>query len=163
MASRSFLALILIPIAAALLASVTSAQLTAAQSPSDSRFPAGPGRDALFRVCSNCHGPESVLGHLKTRGEWSNTLDEMANNGAEGSDEEWNQILTYLDKNYSLILINKATAKELEFTLDVAPAVAEAIVQRRNDIADYMSIDELKQMPGVAAGAIEARKDRFVF
>jgi competence protein ComEA len=163
MTSRPLVTLIVIPIAAAILAGVTSAQSPPAQPPSDSRFPAGPGRDALFSVCSNCHGPESVLGHLKTRGEWSNTLDEMANNGAQGSDEEWNQILAYLDKNYSLILINKATAKDLEFTLDVAPAVAEAIVRRRIDIANYTSIDELKQVPGVTAGAIEARKDRFVF
>ena len=163
MTSRSLFTLILIPIAAAVLACVTSAQSTVAQPPSESRFPAGPGRDALFSVCSNCHGPESVLGHLKTRGEWSNLLDEMANNGAQGSDEEWNQILAYLDQHYSPIFINKATAKDLEFTLDVTPEVAEAIVRRRTDITDYASIDEIKQVPGVSANAIEARKDRVVF
>lgn len=162
MTSRSLLPLLLVPIAAAMLARVTFAQ-PAAQAPSDSRFPAGPGRDVLFRVCSNCHGPESVLGHIKTLGEWSNTLDEMANNGAEASDEEWNQILTYLDRNYSPIFINKATAKDLESALDVPSAVAEAIAQRRVDIANYASIDELKQIPGISASAIDARKDRFVF
>ena len=65
---------------------------TPAQPSVQSRFPAGPGRDALFKVCSNCHGPESVLGQLKTHDEWRKTLDEMASNGAEGSDEEWTQI-----------------------------------------------------------------------
>ena len=163
MASRSLFTLIVISIAAAVLAPVTSAQLPAAQPPSQSRFPAGPGRDALFKVCSNCHGPESVLGQLKTHDEWSKTLDEMANNGAQGSDEEWDQILAYLDKNYSLIFINKATAKDLESTLDVAPVVAEAIVRRRTESGNYKSIGDLTQVPGVAAGAIEARKDRFVF
>ena len=128
-----------------------------------SRFPAGPGRDALFKVCNNCHGPESVLGQLKTHDEWSKTLDEMANNGAQGSEEEWTQILAYLDKHYSLIFINKATAKDLESTLDVAPAVAEAIVRRRTEHGAYTSIDDLTQVPGVTARAIEARKDRLIF
>ena len=163
MASRSRLTLIVIPIAAAVLASVSSAQSPAARPASPSPFPAGPGRDALFKVCSDCHGPESVLGHLETHDEWSKTLDDMANNGAQGSDEEWNQILAYLDKNYSLIFINKATAKDLESTLDVAPAVADAIVRRRTERGNYTSIGDLTQVPGVAAGAIEARKDRFVF
>ncbi len=155
-------------IAAAALAVIPSAQSPAAQPPasveaSSSRFPPGPGRDALFKVCSNCHGPESVLGQLKTHDEWSKTLDEMANNGAQGSDEEWSQILAYLDKNYSLIFINKASAKDLESMLDVAPGVAEAIVRRRSEKGKLASIDDLKQVPGVAAAAIDARKERFIF
>lgn len=168
MASRSLFTLVVISIAAAVLAAMPSAQSTAVQPPasvdtSQSRFPPGPGRDALFKVCNDCHGPESVLGQLKTHDEWSKTLDDMANNGAQGSDEEWNQILAYLDKNYSLIFINKATAKDLESALDVAPAVAEAIVRRRTEKGNYKSIDDLKQVPGVPAAAIEARKDRFIF
>ena len=87
----------------------------------------------------------------------------MANNGAQGSDEEWGQILAYLDKHYSLIFINKATAKDLESTLDVAPAVAEAIVRRRTERGAYKSVDDLKQVPGLAADTIEARKDRLIF
>jgi competence protein ComEA len=138
------------------------AQAPAPPSPA-SRFPAGPGRDALFKVCSNCHGPESVLGQLKTRDEWGKTLDDMANNGAQGSEEEWNQILEYLVQHYSLIFVNKATAKELESTLDVAPPVAEAIVRRRADRGPYASIDDLEKVPGVVATAIEARKDRLIF
>ena len=129
----------------------------------ESRFPAGPGRDALFKVCGNCHGPESVLGQLKTHDEWRKTLDEMASNGAQGSDEEWNQIQAYLDKHYSLIFVNKATAKDLESTLDVAPAVAEAIVRRRTERGPLTSIDDLTHVPGVAVTAIESRKDRLIF
>ena len=168
MASRFVSSPIVLWIAAAVLAPIPSAQSTTAQpsapaEPSQSRFPTGPGRDALFKVCSNCHGPESVLGHIKTHDEWSKTLNEMANNGAEGSDDEWNQILAYLDKNYSLIFINKTTAKDLESMLDVTPALAEAIVGRRAEKGNYTSIDDLKQVIGVAAATIEARKDRFVF
>src|SRR5439155_3559224 len=98
-----------------------------------SKFPEGPGKAALLKVCSGCHGPESAVGQLKTREEWSKTLDEMAANGALGTDEEWNQVLDYLDKNFSLILVNKADAKHLANTLDVEQATGEAIVKYREE------------------------------
>jgi competence protein ComEA len=163
MTSRSLFAWVMIPVAVAAFAPPLRARSTQTQPPAPSRFPAGPGRDALFKVCSNCHGPESVLGHLKTHDEWSKTLDEMANNGAQGSDEEWTQILAYLDEHYSLIFINKAGAKDLASTLGVAPAVADAIVRRRTEQGSYTSIDDLKQVAGIAADAIEARRDRLIF
>ena len=128
-----------------------------------SRFPEGPGRDALFKVCNNCHGPESVLGNLKTRDEWSRTLDEMANNGAEGSDEEWSLILAYLDQHYSLVFVNKAPARDLALTLDVPESVAQAIVKVRSEKGDIKDIANLKGVPGVDAAKIDARKDRLVF
>src|SRR5262245_40567191 len=127
-----------------------------------SRFPPGPGRDALFKVCKECHGPESVLGQLKTRSEWSKTLDEMAANGATGTDEEWTSILEYLDTHYSLIMVNTAPAKELAPKLDVPAEVAAAIVSAREH-AKIASIDELKKVPGIDAAKIEARKDRLIF
>src|SRR5262245_7320797 len=127
-----------------------------------SRFPSGPGRDALFKVCKACHGPESVLGQLKTRSEWSKTLEEMAANGATGTDEEWNSILEYLDTHYSLIMVNTAPAKELAPKLDVSPEVASAIVSAREK-AKIASIDELKKVPGLDAAKLDARKDRLIF
>jgi competence protein ComEA len=160
---------LLIGSGAALLAVTVSAQKPRAQTPAaagrtvESRFPAGPGRDALFKVCKECHGPESVLGQLKTREEWSKTLDEMATNGASGTDQEWNQILDYLATHYSLIFVNKATAKELESTLEVDAAAAEAIVSARTDKGALKTIDELKRVPGVDVLKIDARKDRLVF
>src|SRR5215471_10110676 len=150
------------------LSSVTIAATPAAQDPAapaksaSSPFPPGPGRDALFKVCKECHGPESVLGQLKTRAEWSKTLDEMAANGATGTDEEWTSILDYLDTHYSLIMVNAAPAKELALKLDVPAEVAAAIVSTREK-AKIASIDELKKVPGIDAAKVDARKDRFVF
>jgi competence protein ComEA len=149
-------------VVAPMLVAQTSGQPAATADPR-SRFPAGRGRDALFTVCSGCHGPESVLGHFKTRDEWRKTLDEMADNGAQASDGEWTDILEYLARNYSLIFVNTATAQDLASMLDVAPAVADAIVGRRAERGRYKNIDELMQVPGVAAATIEPRKDRFVF
>lgn len=143
-------------VAAGLSAQSAPARASAAKT---SRFPAGPGRDALFNVCQDCHGPESALAHLKTRAEWTKTLDEMAANGAAGSDEEWTAILEYLVKHFSPVLINKATAKELESALDISPAAAAAIVGAR-PIPD---LDALTHVRGVDVAQVDAHKDRLIF
>jgi competence protein ComEA len=131
--------------------------------PSDSPFPDGPGKSALLKVCSGCHGPEAAVGQLKTREEWSKALDEMAANGAQGTDEEWNAILEYLDRHFSLIFVNKADAGELARTLDIADADGQAIVRYRNDHGRFETIDDLKTVPGLDRAKVDARKDRFVF
>lgn len=168
LAMRSGAASWLIAAAFAMLAPLLVAQAPAGQPPaaadsSKSRFPQGPGRDALFKVCKDCHGPESVLGQLKTHDEWSKTLDEMANQGAQGSDEEWNLILAYLSQHYSLIFINKASAKELAPMLDVSESAARAIVQVRTDKGHFQSLEDVKRVPGIDAARIDARKDRLIF
>jgi len=165
---RSRAASWVIAAAVAIFAPILVAQTPEPQPPapaesSRSRFPPGPGRDALFKVCQNCHGPESVLGQLKTHDEWSKTLDEMASNGAQGTDEEWNQILAYLDQHYSLIFINKAPAGDLASTLDVPERVAQAIVQVRTDKGAFKTIEDLKRVPGLDAAKLDARKDRLIF
>jgi competence protein ComEA len=152
----------------ALLIPCAAAHALAAQAPkpteaAKARFPPGPGREAVFKVCADCHGPESVLGQLKTRDEWSKTLDEMANNGAQGTDEEWNQILAYLDQHYSLISVNAAPAKDLALKLDVSDDVAAAIVRTRTEKGPFRSMDDLKRVPGIDAAKLDARHDRIVF
>jgi competence protein ComEA len=150
----------MVAIAAALLSAVVTAQTP---DPANPRFPDGPGKAALFKVCGPCHGAESAVGQLKTRDEWSKTLDEMAAAGAEGTDEEWNQILEYLDKNFSMILINKADAKQLANALDVPQATAESVVKYREEHGRIASLEDLKKVPGLDPAKLDARKDRFVF
>src|SRR6185295_10681765 len=160
-----------VAVAALLLSAAIAAQTTSSSQPPStpekpttaSRFPPGPGRDALFKVCKECHGPESVLGQLKTRDEWSKTLDEMAANGATGTDEEWTSILDYLDAHYSLILVNTAPAKDLAVKLGVSADIADAIVRMRTDTGRFTSIDDLKRVPGVDSMKLDAQKDRLIF
>ena len=138
----------------------------AAQPPADSTssaFLPGAGRDTFAKVCSSCHGAESAIAQFRSHDDWVKTLDDMATNGAQGSDDEWAQIQAYLDKNYSFIFVNKATAKDLETTLDVTAEIAEAAVRRRAQQGEFTSIDDLKTVPGLAAATIDARKDRLIF
>ena len=126
-------------------------------------FPEAMGKTALLKVCGNCHGAETVIQTLRTRQEWSDVIDQMARFGAEASDQEFEQILEYLARHFSPIRVNKATAKELEATLDVPAAVAEAIVAYRAEKGEFKTVEDVKKVPGLESATIEARKARIVF
>jgi competence protein ComEA len=100
---------------------------------------------------------------LRTGQEWSDVINQMAQFGAEATDQEFEQILTYLAKHFSPIRINKAAATDLASTLDVPAAVAEAIVAFREKNGEFKSLDELTKVPGLDGGRIEVRKARIVF
>ena len=148
---------------AASLALVAAIAFAQAPGMKDSALPDGPGKTALLNVCNDCHGAEAAARQLKTRDEWSKTLDEMASNGAQASDEEWNQILEYLDKHFSLIFVNKAGAKSLANALDVPEDEGEAIVGYREAHGRFGTIDDLKHVPALDPVKVDARKDRLVF
>jgi competence protein ComEA len=140
--------------------------VAAGQPPADTTSPTflpGAGRDTFIKVCSSCHGAESAVAQFRSHDDWLKTLDEMASNGAQGSDDEWAQIQAYLDKNYSFIFVNKATARDFQTTLDVTAEIAEAAVRRRAQQGEFKSIDDLKSVPGLDAPTIDARKDRLIF
>ena len=117
----------------------------------------------MLKVCGNCHGAETVIQTLRTRQEWSDVIDQMARFGAEASDQEFEQILEYLARHFSPIRVSKATAKELEATLDVPAAVAEAIVAYRVEKGEFKTVEDVKKVPGLENATIEARKARIVF
>jgi len=127
------------------------------------RFPDADGKSELMKVCSGCHDAEIVLAHLQTPGEWAETLQKMVQLGAEATPDEWRQIERYLDVQFALIQVNKASADELRLTMDVTTEVAGAVVKYRQANGPFKSIDDLKKVAGVDAAKIDSRKDRFVF
>jgi len=74
-------------------------------------------------------------------------------NGAQGSDREWTDILEYLAKHFSPIAVNKATATELAATLDVPAAVdllrthAPELKVRVVNVVDLMKLQSETEHP----------------
>jgi competence protein ComEA len=143
--------------------SIAVAAAVAAQPPDETTFPQGAGRETTLRVCSACHTADTALAQLKSHEDWAKTLELMADNGAQASDEQWSEIQKYLDINYTYIFVNKASADDLKAALDVTAEVAERIVRRRTDKGDFASVDDLKAVPGVGAATVDSRRERFIF
>ena len=127
------------------------------------RFPDAPGKAELIKVCSGCHEAENVFAHPQTAGEWSETLGNMAQLGSEATQEEWRLIEQFLDTQLAMIRINAAAAEELRRTIDIAETLAQAIVKYRQEHGNFKSTDDLKEVPGLDAAKVDARKDRLIF
>jgi mono/diheme cytochrome c family protein len=63
-------------------------------------LPPGPGRDVETRVCSQCHSPEFPAKQAHDLAGWNDLIGKMQINGAEASDEEFDQIAAYLAKSF---------------------------------------------------------------
>jgi competence protein ComEA len=130
------------------------------------KLPKGPGRDTLLRVCGACHSAENVAGMAKTREEWGALVGEMAADGAQATDDEFNEIVDYLATNFPKtpkINVNKATAADLATGLELTAKEAEANVHYREEKGSFKSVDDVEKVPGVDAKKIEAKKDRLTF
>jgi competence protein ComEA len=93
----------------------------------------------------------------------------MIQRGATGTDDEFYEVVDYLATSFSKtspvikINVNKATAKDLEAALRLPDKQAAAIVHQREEKGDYKSIDDLKKVPGIDAGKIEANRNRLAY
>src|SRR5262245_57632565 len=121
------------------------------------RFPDGPGKTELMKVCSGCHDPEIVLSHLQTPCEWTDTFQKRVDVGAEATSDEWHAIEQYIDANLALIAINKSPAGDLQLTMDCTPEVAAAIVKFRQENGPFKSVDDVKKVAGVDGAKVDAR------
>ncbi len=150
--------------------SSSSAASTAAQAapttPLDP-WPAGPGKDIFLQTCSSCHGPETVIGHNLDASGWTDVLNQMIQNGAQGSNDDFSAILQYLVTNFGpmppKVNVNKATAMNFRSWLGMPEKEAEAIVAYRQQHGDFKSLDDLKKVPGVDANYIDSEKNLLTF
>jgi len=121
-----------------------------------------------MKVCGKCHSVEQAASLRQSRTGWEETVAKMVGMGAEGSDEEYEAVLTYLTKNFGpetpkAVNVNKATPVEIESVLGLTRAESAAIVQYRTDKGTFKSIDDLKSVPGLDYAKVERKKALVTF
>jgi competence protein ComEA len=137
-------------------------------------LPAGKGRAEFERICGMCHRIEIATKLKQSADQWSATVDDMVNQGAEGTDDEFELIVNYLATNFGnaksgrdsagkKINVNAATARELTDVLGLSSSDAEAIVQYRKEKGAFKDWPELRKVPGIDLKKLEDQKDRIAF
>jgi competence protein ComEA len=131
-------------------------------------LPEGYGKAATIRVCGSCHSPERATTLHQDRRGWEETVTKMAKLGAQGTDDDFDAVLSYLSKNFGEeipgpININKATAVDLQTSLLLRRSQANALIQYRSQHGEFQSLDDLRKVPGLDFAKIEAKKSRIVF
>jgi len=73
-----------------------------AQGTKGAQLPQGQGKAALQRICSGCHQPEIVAGRHETKERWAQIVTDMVNKGANGTDDEFNEVIEYLAAHFGV-------------------------------------------------------------
>jgi competence protein ComEA len=135
--------------------------------PAQNQYPDGPGKATFLKICSNCHAPDNVIGKGQSADDWTEVLNKMIQNGAQGTDDEFGAILDYLSTNFppipDKINVNTATAWNLRNWMNFSDKQANAVVDYRKQNGDFKSLDDLKKVPGLDPKVLDAKKDRITF
>ncbi len=140
------------------------------------QLPDGEGKQTVIRMCTKCHGPAVFRKVKMGRLAWEDEVAAMVERGAVGTEEEIKTVVDYMAKNFGRdskanaapkekekINVNKATARQLETSLELSAKDAAAIVQFREKNGDFQQWQDLQKVPGLDAKSLEEKKARIVF
>lgn len=132
------------------------------------QLPAGPGKAETEKLCGQCHEIDRSVAPRQDRAGWKTTIDKMINLGANGTEKEFEAVLSYLSTHYPApdvqkLNVNTARAIELESTLGLPRSQAALLIEYREKNGPFKSIDDMKKVKGVDAAKIEAKKERLAF
>jgi len=109
---------------------------------------------AVADVCTKCHAASQFLTTERSDGRWEQVFAEMSENGATGTDEQLNRVVSYFQKNLTVINVNTSPPDELGPTLQASDPVVAAIVARRAQ-KKFADIDDLSGITGVDRSVLE--------
>jgi competence protein ComEA len=130
--------------------------------------PAGAGKEATVKACSDCHSIEQAVSLRQGKQAWTDTVQKMLGMGAKIPDDSVDAVVQYLARHFGAdapiqIHVNTASAVDLESLFLLKRAEAAAVIQYRGEHGDFKSLDDLRKVPGVDFTKIEAKKDLIVF
>lgn len=137
-------------------------------------LPEGKGKETLEHTCTECHGLDKVVDKLRSPKQWRVIVTRMRAAGATMTDSEFSALLDYLveyfgdesaekDPQPEKINVNRATAKDLETSLQIASKDAAAIVRHREANGVFKQLQDLMKVEGIDKTRIDACKDRIAF
>jgi competence protein ComEA len=115
-------------------------------------------------ICSECHTTERIAAQQLTKPQWADKVLEMLQEAPDVKQSERDRIVEYLAKTFpARAQVNKADAKALQEILDISSESASAIVGYRLQNGTFKTLDDLKKVPGVDAGKLDAKRDLIDF
>ena len=98
---------------------------------------------------------------------WQDTITKMVSLGAKGTDQDLEQVLTYLSTNFKgegrkPLNLNTATSVDLESIGGFLRKESAAWIAYRKAQGPCKSIDDLKKVTGVDFKKVEERRERLV-
>ena len=74
-------------------------------------LPEGQGKALVQSACSQCHGVDDIVSQRRSREDWQEVVSRMIGNGAQLSDEDYNQVIQYLAINLGPVSQNAPASR----------------------------------------------------
>lgn len=149
---------------AAVLVLVLACQIAGSGESQAQQLPPGPQRNLVLKECTTCHEVPFFGGLRKGREGWRHVMDDMRDMGADATNEEFEQIISYLTAELGVPLrINRATAIEIQAAMDLTPAQAQALVAYRAKRGPFRNVDDLLKAPDIPASRIREQTKNLRF
>lgn len=123
---------------------------------------ADPGERLFKSTCGGCHELALAVSQRNTPERWRAVVDDMANRGAPGSDDDLAQVRDYLIRLHGRVEINRISAEVLVRDLRLPRDQAQAVVKRRTQAA-IKSYEDLVAIPGVEAARLASYRQSLIF
>jgi competence ComEA-like helix-hairpin-helix protein len=130
------------------------------------QLPDGAGKEVIARTCLQCHDAASFRKKRQNRDDWSETVGQMMDQGAQATDQEQSAIIEYLVHNFgpdSKVRINTAPFSEIRVVLSFTNEETKAIVDYREQHGDFKELRDLLKVPGLDSKKVEAKKEMLAF
>ena len=66
----------------------------------EASLPQGTGREAVVKMCSDCHGLETSVSPRHSRAEWQELVQSMHDRGAPGTEQDIRAAVDYLSRHF---------------------------------------------------------------
>jgi hypothetical protein len=116
---------------------------------------------SINAVCARCHNLQ-IVDTPRSYDAWHDTVQRMIDLGANGTDEQLDDIMDYLHHTMTTIDVNTADPGELQIVLDIPEKTANAIVARRIT-KRFTSLADLKSIPGINASTVNSKSAMIFF
>ena len=93
-------------------------------------LPEGKGKAEFQRVCSGCHSVSIATGQRMDEAQWTGVVNDMASRGAQGSQQDFDNIVAYLTANYGKGSATAAVAPKPTPAPAAAPPLSDAEIAK---------------------------------
>lgn len=78
---------------------IAAASVAAAAAAQTLSLPDAPGKQQVEAHCTRCHGVEVITAQPRSPDEWMEVVSIMVGNGVKLTDQEYDEVVTYLSNN----------------------------------------------------------------
>jgi len=152
--------IVMLPVLVLLVALAASAQRPQKDEGWSELLPPGEGREMVMTSCTGCHNLKSTVHARKSRADWTKSVNDMIQRGAQIFPEEIEPITAYLSKTFGPDLpqplnVNTASREELEKLPNLKTEMAARLLAARDKAGPFKNSEELRRALAMEPGDFE--------